>query len=77
MEWVGTASESGTYHLLTENETRSLCGNVDSTSWFGGTIHEVMPRATAEDRGLTLCETCRRASEQHASGHRSTKRESP
>lgn len=66
MERVGLTSAAsegngGTYHLLTPEETESLCGILNDSSWWGTEITEIVSRADTEQRGYTPCEHCQTA----------------
>lgn len=63
MEQVGLTAaalegDAGTYHLLTPDGTESLCGMLHDSSWWGSSMAEKLPRAEADDRGLTPFEHC-------------------
>lgn len=49
---------SGYYHLLSEDETRSLCGNVNAESQFAAEIGRVLTEERAASRGFEVCGLC-------------------
>lgn len=48
----------GCYHLLGNDNVRSLCGAVNDDKYVGPDIQEAISRQEAEEKGLHPCEQC-------------------
>lgn len=49
---------SSIYHILTEDETKSLCGTIHWESLFVNNPSEVLTLQEAKQRGLQPCKRC-------------------
>lgn len=49
---------SKSYHILSEDRTRSLCGAVSAESQFASEMHRVLTQQQAEERGFEVCGRC-------------------
>lgn len=57
---VGKISTSDTYHILTDNKSRSLCGTLDDEKFLGPDVVLTLTEAEAEQQGFSLCGHCAR-----------------
>ncbi|MFC4449222.1 hypothetical protein [Halorussus aquaticus] len=49
---------SGSYHVLNDAETASLCATVSEKSEFAADIVEVLSQESAKQHGFDLCGRC-------------------
>ena len=59
---AATGPPPGVYHLLDDDESKSLCGTVNADSLFGIEPCTILPREDAERKGFDPCKRCLRAS---------------
>lgn len=52
------AIENGSYHILHERETKSICGTIHDDNLFAGEMGDIISRKEAKERGLQPCEQC-------------------
>jgi hypothetical protein len=57
---VGKTSTSDTYHLLTNNGSKSLCGTLDDEEFLGPDVALTLTETEAEQQGYALCGHCDR-----------------
>lgn len=49
---------SGSYHFVTDDGARSLCGAVNAESPFAADVHRVLSPEKAERQGYEVCGRC-------------------
>jgi hypothetical protein len=59
-ETVGKTYSSSTYHVLTNNESESLCGQLNEKEYLGSNVALRLTETEAEQQGFTLCGHCAR-----------------
>lgn len=55
---VGKTSQSQTYHYLSTNQMKSLCGTLNNRITFTADITTTLTQTEAEQRGYSLCQLC-------------------
>lgn len=55
---VGKTSQSNTYHYLSADQMKSLCGTVNNRITFTADITTTLTQSNAEQRGYSLCQLC-------------------
>jgi hypothetical protein len=55
---VGKTSKSQTYHYLSDDQMKSLCGTVNNRIVFTADITTTLTQSDAEQRDYSLCRLC-------------------
>jgi hypothetical protein len=59
-ETVGKTYSSSTYHVLTNSESESLCGQLNENEYLGSDVALRLTKIEAEQQGFDLCAHCAR-----------------
>ena len=55
---VGKTPKSQTYHYLSDDQMKSLCGTLNNRITFTADITTTLTQNEAEQRGYSLCQLC-------------------